>query len=1325
MILRVKDQAEFSYEDRFPAASAQKQVRSLDRGYNFLSIEKKLSSFLREEKYSLDWRNRVQKVSPKELSGKLVDSRIRNAAGEIHSSLKLEDVTKSIIAPSSSPTVLSLDQKKSIDALFLLALPPDERVQRILSATCLHVMADVELFLKNFFHQNPDEKSIRALQQRFSELLAGRSPLSLISTMELFAKEGKQDILSPYTLKEALKNNGDLQEIASSTFPYERDWLSATHLREKLAAWNESLEDMLKPAEIEVSDNKITLKGSFPKISQLKEILASSKKRERIEIFALHTATIDADLIGDNLRGVDLVIIAPKWDIQGKRKIDLTGPDCLERCNYPAGVNPDTPWASRLRRTGEDGLEGNPGKPGGYGGHFFGIGKEMPNLEDLAIITSGGRGGQGQNGENGTNGAAGANGNPYPWSEQPTLPIVDRYKWDNEGFILGNPPPIPAAPPAIGSRVRVTNFGQMGQKGGNGGAPGGGGRGGFAGTIVMVNLEDQKTPIFKSDRGEEGSPGTPGECGAGGLNGYDLTGVYEYRWPGGVPARTRIRERFWIEHPSLISQPHLFNNSDHGPSGQIVTIGNVTGIQEPLSPSPLDIPSRLIEYKTYLLDRLVRENKKQCLLTLNALESFSSSYESDDKVKGTFSLAALIGECNWLEKRSSESKEKIVFHPFYESILQRLIHHPSEDNLYRSLYTAVATKISQLQAIQQKRLVVEIGRFLDLAVTRIGKIDKLDKEQMIESYKNQFVDQIEGNIEEAAVFIDKLHQEIHRSSNEINEKVKKLLKEIEELQAKGESAREEAKEKITQLENEMNKKFVLGLISVAVTGLGCCFPPAGPFIAGAAVAGISIYENPSGFIESGGKILESAGNIVDFVSSNQKKTHLTGLKEFGKSIYAPLKDIAIDFFEARDSNQEKLAAYKDAILKAELLIQQLGKYREQVKDSFGPSLLSFVEDAEKVQTELEGKSIISRTYSRFETKNTFETFQQKIEGFLKDFSSDQDLINIIKKVEGAITTSMDIYDRVQDYRDRITMVKYMANLAAPGSSSEDPNFVAFKLKVKKNLLLQQYGEAMNAARQWSFPFSESLFGPSIDLRQFGDNATYEEMVNLVKESIEKIREDISDYASRVNPQVDNAIMLAKFDATTAYRPFYVWEGETYQEDIEGLLRGEEIILNADVNNSPPFSATKFTSIGLEIRCRGNLELERELNDCLKNFTVVLHHTGNSFFRYGGALYRIPSEGDLEIESSFQKGQDGLPIAVGGTYSKLDKGVPILSPYTTWGIKLEPIQKDQDLFHLFTQFKEHFSNFELHLVGQGLFVKEYNKDIKIKLDPQDSELLYKG
>ncbi|XP_075233889.1 uncharacterized protein LOC142331725 isoform X2 [Lycorma delicatula] len=242
----------------------------------------------------------------------------------------------------------------------------------------------------------------------------------------------------------------------------------------------------------------LTIKSYNILVSELNEALINCHTAKKIVILAQNILFIDKNLTDDYFKGKDLIMIAPIWNVIGKKMISVSGAN---------GQNP----VSRA----ETGIIGMDGYDGGNSGNFIGIGMKFNNGINLLIKANGGNGGKGQDGGHGADGINGIDGF-YPTE-----------KLDDRVLITL----------VYNSNVKVhVRKGSSGTAGGNSGSGGKGGSGGKRGSIIIYNTEQKSNEIsLETNDGKAGENGSQGIPGKGGKMGCDLVTTDKVRFVGFIP----------------------------------------------------------------------------------------------------------------------------------------------------------------------------------------------------------------------------------------------------------------------------------------------------------------------------------------------------------------------------------------------------------------------------------------------------------------------------------------------------------------------------------------------------------------------------------------------------------------------------------------------------------------------------------------------------------------------------------------------------------------------------------------------------------------------
>jgi hypothetical protein len=241
------------------------------------------------------------------------------------------------------------------------------------------------------------------------------------------------------------------------------------------------------------NDDIVSCIGYKVNMSEIAQFVSGKANIKEVRVFALNEVIIDRNLITPS---INVCIIAPKWAIPARTTINLSG---LDNNSYPDNKkNADSGTVP--------GSNGKPGLPGSSGGNFLGIGNEFIGLDNLTVISNGGRGGPGQNGgfipdKTGSGRNAYRHGGNNPRGSKMYQMLADYSTIDATQGDFGH------------WYLTYTNYGP-GQRGDNGADGGKGGIGGFGGVITITLMNNGFNIREKS--GIDGTRGLDGRGSAGG-----------------------------------------------------------------------------------------------------------------------------------------------------------------------------------------------------------------------------------------------------------------------------------------------------------------------------------------------------------------------------------------------------------------------------------------------------------------------------------------------------------------------------------------------------------------------------------------------------------------------------------------------------------------------------------------------------------------------------------------------------------------------------------------------------------------------------------------
>jgi len=326
--------------------------------------------------------------------------------------------------------------------------------------------------------------------------------------------------------------------------------------------------------------------------------------------------------------------------------------------------------------------------------------------------------------------------------------------------------------------------------------------------------------------------------------------------------------------------------------------------------------------------------------------------------------------------------------------------------------------------------------------------------------------------------------------------------------------------------------------------------------------------------------------------------------------------------------------------------------------------------------------------------------------------SNNHFLNTISGIESAITTILDIYNRIDSFRQQAKLVDFISNVLQNDIPINIPLEIKneineLKRNIYANIIKERYHKAVEAFKYWSFPF---YLCHKYEIESTKENeALITNMENILKNLLEQVKND----QIKLQPGLDNLIQYYMFEKDA---PFYSWSSIDYDHEIRMLLRGEQALLLADVRNSN-FDAVKFCTLFLQFKIMNSLDDDDKLNNILSNFFVELTHFGESNYKYNERFYSINSYYHGEkLMLRYQYGCRNNCTNANESYKKLEKNKPLLSPYAFWGIKLKPIDnKRNNLFEEINKIIQFNSEIEVTLNGYGQYIAEANNLKKLNMD----------
>lgn len=426
--------------------------------------------------------------------------------------------------------------------------------------------------------------------------------------------------------------------------------------------------------------------------------------------------------------------------------------------------------------------------------------------------------------------------------------------------------------------------------------------------------------------------------------------------------------------------------------------------------------------------------------------------------------------------------------------------------------------------------------------------------------------------------------------------------------------------------------------------------------------------------------------------------------------YIKITQVGFDIYNKYKNDKAQLDAITHAIKQKENELQTLKQYEEKIYDTIAPILQNIQNDLNDIASKLGTKSHVSLNVIKWRVQDTLRDTKLHMKQLTKTFKVKDNLARCVEKLEEAMTTLINVYDHIQDYQKQQNLANYIADISSITASNinivNDSNLKKavenLEIIIQSNIVLQRYKVAIDAFKQFVFPFAHLYFEELILPSYLKLGSNIDAIVSKAATEIEHIQTKLEDYQQTVR-QYDKTIGTGDFNSNgTAIQPFFVWKNEQHKNMISKLLSGQEVIVKADIINSAiDKDAIKFNHIELQFKAKDEIK-QSEINNILTAFEISATHLGNSYYRYDDKIYLIITN-SYTIDYYFERRHnDQKPVHTSMVYDKINYGNFILSPYTTWKIRLYNVPNKYNF--TFSDLEIYKDEIDLELSGYARYVK---------------------
>lgn len=1031
-------------------------------------------------------------------------------------------------------------------------------------------------------------------------------------------------------------------------------------------------------------NDKIIVDGSFVRFSYFLDNDFYLKCLRDMEVKSVHVyATIAVFIDRDFTRAgakINLIIMAPRCEVIGtKRRICLDGADAVEHKEKKAapGVFPGT-----------DGTDGLPGLPGGASGSFFGIVGFFVKSSALEITANGGRGGFGQDGGDGSDGVKGVD-----------APDVNTYCEVAHGFEIVKKTTsarIPAvfyyglaSPEIFHMKVLGTKSGP----GGNAGSCGLGASGGMAGEINIIQFSELSNISMSRMAGNNGRSGNAGKVGRGAKRGNDMiiscgqSGFDKIRYDRGI-----VQESVEYSEDGLASVEC-----------------NQFGLITPENRSSIQHPDMIInEYKSFMLKNFENRFKR------DHIDSFYSKMLSHTGIKAMYNTIGLVDELMGLmEHCRTLPKSKMI--NFFQLHLENLEEYAQimkeyENNLEHKkvlsyLYTATLSKMQNLENNSENDLIIDISGYLDVASNEVKTLEIFNQDDnrvgLIDRHKADHLSSIKRKIVQANDLIKhQIRPEIDLIKLDIREQIHLLVSRNEDLKTSARRKVVYALEAKREIVNSFATAIFLGAMKTLCQGLEFLGP-------------VGIAANQ--IVGGGTAVLQSLRFGAKLSMPVQSKDIYEQMSTFGQT--------SLDTLNQYDTDIEKLAKVIKIVDEAKENVKKIEDHGEKIHNTFISIIRNMGNELLKATDNLGSQSQVELDISKWQVQAKLRDIKLKMKQFIREFTAEDQLMRLVEKLDEVMTTMIDVFDRIESFREKQKFANYMADLNSAAAkriivTDEALSNAVRRLEIvtRTNVIISQYNSVLSALKQWVFPFADDYLKDFKLLSYPKEDKPDTQLLvqSAALSQILKMKTKVQLYGLLIRAY-DKDIFESKFYSRyVSMRPFFIWKQENHREMIRKLLSGQSVVIKADVLQSAiDKDAIKFDFIEINFKS-SNLSVQAEIDREVLKFGVQMKHLGNSYYRYNNKFYVLHSESQ-SIQYSFEKKADGKAVSSNLVYQKLLSGNVMLSPYAMWEIKLRPTSNAVS----FNALKTFYNKVDLALEGRGRYVKagssHYSLDEYYKVD----------
>ncbi|CAL8092051.1 unnamed protein product [Orchesella dallaii] len=446
--------------------------------------------------------------------------------------------------------------------------------------------------------------------------------------------------------------------------------------------------------------------------------------------------------------------------------------------------------------------------------------------------------------------------------------------------------------------------------------------------------------------------------------------------------------------------------------------------------------------------------------------------------------------------------------------------------------------------------------------------------------------------------------------------------------------------------------------------------------------------------------------------------------------------------------QKQRQRFTTKLKEAQQSLKNIENRKQSIYRVFIPIIKSTFAKVQKASTRLQQvgtSSAAELSVSKSEVLQMLKTVKVELKEFVKGLQVEEQITLCLDKLEQSFSLLIELYEQIEKFEEQKELADFIGDVNSPNlltaqiDDDDDDELESLltktELLLKSNLFLWDYEQALNAFKQWVFPFAKNYLHPE-DLT--ADSTITKQDIAQVAElylsRIERLRTAISTY-NTMTVKGDDILIKSYFSSESeSSQPFYVWRNEEWDHSIREFLSGKTVNLRAQVwkNGEDKVrgrrrAAIKFKTIELYLKHR-NASAQPELDSALNKYLLTMTHSGISYYRVLSDVVVMKGANQTtrySLEKRCSSGGSGGSAAAHASCSNVQSGTNLggrvagnvvyskfqdqssdylLSPYTMWTFELVDTQNSKENAD-FKILEKYVTELDLELRGDGMYIDE--------------------